>query len=214
MEHRGWVTAEWGLSANNRRAKFYSLTPLGRRVLRARTKSLGSGSSTRSIRSSTSKPATPDRRPVSRRRTDRSLFEKGSGMAAVPTLLPPGSSGGLRRGAPRSHRLDGRFPRRERVEARGGCRRGASPFRRRVLFRVRAAVDRVDVRQQSRQRWALTFETIVSDLRYALRGLRRNLSFTIVAALSIALGVAANATIFSVVNAILLRPIPASTPSA
>ena len=39
MEHRGWVTAEWGLSANNRRAKFYSLTPLGRRVLRARTES-------------------------------------------------------------------------------------------------------------------------------------------------------------------------------
>jgi predicted permease len=76
------------------------------------------------------------------------------------------------------------------------------------VSRVRAAVDRVDVRQQSRQRWALTFETIVSDLRYALRGLRRNLSFTIVAALSIALGVAANATIFSVVNAILLRPIP------
>jgi len=39
MEHRGWLTAEWGLSENNRRAKFYRLTPLGRRTLRARTDS-------------------------------------------------------------------------------------------------------------------------------------------------------------------------------
>jgi PadR family transcriptional regulator, regulatory protein PadR len=30
LEERGWVTAEWGLSENNRRAKYYSLTPEGR----------------------------------------------------------------------------------------------------------------------------------------------------------------------------------------
>jgi len=29
LEHRGWITAEWGASENNRRAKFYSLTRLG-----------------------------------------------------------------------------------------------------------------------------------------------------------------------------------------
>jgi PadR family transcriptional regulator, regulatory protein PadR len=39
MEHRGWIEAEWGLSKNNRRAKYYSLTPLGRRVLQTRTES-------------------------------------------------------------------------------------------------------------------------------------------------------------------------------
>jgi PadR family transcriptional regulator PadR len=39
MEHRGWIVAEWGLSKNNRRAKYYRLTPAGRRVLRARTES-------------------------------------------------------------------------------------------------------------------------------------------------------------------------------
>lgn len=39
MEHRGWVTAEWGMSENNRRAKYYRLTPDGRRVLRERTQS-------------------------------------------------------------------------------------------------------------------------------------------------------------------------------
>ena len=35
MERRGWITSEWGLSENNRRAKFYRLTTEGRRQLRA-----------------------------------------------------------------------------------------------------------------------------------------------------------------------------------
>ena len=39
MTRKGWIEAEWGLSENNRRAKFYRLTPLGRRMLRARTES-------------------------------------------------------------------------------------------------------------------------------------------------------------------------------
>jgi PadR family transcriptional regulator PadR len=39
MEHRGWIAAEWGVSENNRRAKYYRLTALGRRTLRARTES-------------------------------------------------------------------------------------------------------------------------------------------------------------------------------
>lgn len=33
LEHQGWITAEWGLSENNRRARFYSLTKAGRRQL-------------------------------------------------------------------------------------------------------------------------------------------------------------------------------------
>lgn len=34
LEHRGWITAEWGTSENNRRAKFYRLTPNGAAQLR------------------------------------------------------------------------------------------------------------------------------------------------------------------------------------
>ena len=34
LEHRGWVQAEWGISDNNRRARYYRLTPRGRRELR------------------------------------------------------------------------------------------------------------------------------------------------------------------------------------
>jgi transcriptional regulator len=35
LEHQGWITAEWGTSENNRRARFYSLTKAGRKQLEA-----------------------------------------------------------------------------------------------------------------------------------------------------------------------------------
>jgi PadR family transcriptional regulator, regulatory protein PadR len=38
LEKQGWVEAEWGLSANNRKAKYYGLTANGRRHLRAETR--------------------------------------------------------------------------------------------------------------------------------------------------------------------------------
>jgi transcriptional regulator len=33
LQHRGWISAEWGLSSNNRKAKFYSITKRGRKQL-------------------------------------------------------------------------------------------------------------------------------------------------------------------------------------
>ncbi|HEY6273852.1 MAG TPA: PadR family transcriptional regulator [Terriglobales bacterium] len=39
LEHRGWIASEWGESENKRRARFYSLTPAGRRQLKCETKS-------------------------------------------------------------------------------------------------------------------------------------------------------------------------------
>ena len=41
LEERGWIEAEWQLSANNRRAKFYRLTPQGRAPFRAETATWG-----------------------------------------------------------------------------------------------------------------------------------------------------------------------------
>ena len=35
LEHQGWITADWGASENNRRARFYSLTKAGRKQLEA-----------------------------------------------------------------------------------------------------------------------------------------------------------------------------------
>src|SRR4051794_16546862 len=63
-----------------------------------------------------------------------------------------------------------------------------------------------------RQRW-MWWEKLRRDVRYGLRCLAKTPSFTIAAALTIALGVGANTAVFSLIDAVVLRSLPVRDPS-
>ena len=97
------------------------------------------------------------------------------------------------------------------METEANVRRGMSPQEaRRVALRDLGGV--TQTREAVADVRSTFLDSLRQDVAYGMRGFRRSPGFTCVALLVLAVGIAANTTIFSVVNAVLLRPLPVAHP--
>src|SRR5436189_4496938 len=189
LQERRWISAEWGTSDNNRKAKFYSITKKGRkttdrgrRVLAAsfRCDGPGAGDAGRTQMNWVKLILQRLRSSFSHPQIDRELdMEMASHLEiAIEDNLKQGMS--------------------------------AEEARRQAFIRF-GGVEQA--KQQHREaRGFQTLDILLQDLRYTFRTLRSDPGSAALATLILALGIGANIAVFSVVNTILLQPLPFHDP--
>ena len=183
---KGGSRAKWSETEAGRSAKFYSLTAAGRAQLEREKQSWS--------RLSTAINLVVD--SSSRRRKCAFSHDSAWHSGAVPSSGRNGAA--QRRIAVSSRRADCREHR-------------ARPHPRRRANRppcIRSATHPL-MRDQARSTWSWNWlETILRDLRYGARTLTRSPGFTLISILVMALGIGATTSLFTIVRAVLLKPLP------
>ena len=190
LERQGLIRSEWKVTENSRRARYYSLTRQG------------DGSSRRSWRSGAARPAPSTRCSTSRCRSGHRCAHAEDATNGWRRLAIAHSSDALERG------LDEEIRFHIEQQTDKNLRAGMTPDEaRRQAYLKFGGVERVKESTRDEFRPALLQDSLL-DLRYGVRALRRAPLFTLVAALTLALGIGATTAVFTVVHGVLIKPLP------